>query len=73
VTVFHPPAPAYFCFPCPYSDCNGEFNLTKQVDLAVSSRETECSDHVICGGARHRGDTCKLRLDYSISPDFVTT
>ena len=25
VTVFHPPARAFFCFACPYSDCDGEF------------------------------------------------
>ncbi|HET9473523.1 MAG TPA: hypothetical protein VFO82_06485 [Steroidobacteraceae bacterium] len=39
VTVFHPPARAYFCFACPYSDCDGEFNLADAVDVAVSSQE----------------------------------
>src|SRR5690242_5322997 len=55
VTVFHPPAPAYFCFACPYSDCDGEFDLTKAVDLAVSSRDGEERGQIQCEGTRHRG------------------
>lgn len=70
VTVFHPPAPAYFCFPCPYSDCGGEFNLTGQVDLAVSSRDSHASGQLSCAGTRHRGVPCTLRLEYSISPHW---
>jgi hypothetical protein len=70
VTVFHPPAPAYFCFACPYSDCDGEFDLTKAVDLAVSSRDTQARGQVRCAGARHRGVACTLCLEYSISPHW---
>lgn len=69
VTVFHPPAPAYFCFACPYSDCNGEFNLTAAVDLAISSRE-QSSSQIRCAGTRHRGVACTLCLEYSISPQW---
>ena len=68
VTVFHPPAPAYFSFACPYSDCDGEFNLAKPVDLAVSSREPHCRGQLRCAGTRHRGAACTLCLEYSISP-----
>ena len=25
--VMHPPSQAYFVFPCPYADCDGEFDL----------------------------------------------
>ena len=71
VTVFHPPAPAYFCFACPYSDCGGEFNLTGQVDLAVSSRESGASGQLSCVGTRHRGAACTLRLEYSITPHWL--
>jgi len=70
VTVFHPPAPAYFCFACPYSDCDGEFDLTKSVDLAVSSRESQSSAQVRCVGTRHRGAACTLCLEYSITPHW---
>jgi hypothetical protein len=68
VTVFHPPAPAYFCFACPYSDCDGEFNLTKPVDLAVSSAGAQARGQVRCAGMRHRGVACTLCLEYTISP-----
>jgi hypothetical protein len=68
VTVFHPPAPAYFRFACPYNDCDGEFDLTKAVDLAVSSRDGQARGQVHCGGTRHRGVACTLCLEYTISP-----
>lgn len=68
VTVFHPPAPAYFCFACPYSDCDGEFDLTSQMDLAVSSGEKKTSGQVRCAGNRHHG-ACTLCLEYSITPN----
>lgn len=71
VTVFHPPAPAYFRFACPYNDCDGEFDLTSPVDLAVSSRERQSRGQSRCGGARHGGTTCELCLDYSISPRWL--
>ena len=70
VTVFHPPAPAYFCFACPYSDCNGEFNLTAPVDLAVSSRNAQSVGQINCTGTRHGGIACTLCLEYSISPHW---
>lgn len=67
VTVFHPPAPAYFCFACPYSDCDGEFDLTKPVDIAVNSRELRTSGQSRCAGTRHGGVACTLCLEFSIS------
>jgi hypothetical protein len=70
VTVFHPPAPAFFRFACPYSDCDGEFNLTQPIDLAVSSRDARTGGEVRCGGMRHRGVACTLCLEYSISPQW---
>lgn len=71
VTVFHPPAPAYFCFACPYSDCDGEFDLTKTVDLAVSSGQAQTSGQLRCVGNRHRGAACTLCLEYSITPNWT--
>ena len=29
--VLHPPARAYFVYPCPYASCNGEFDLAAPV------------------------------------------
>lgn len=71
VTVFHPPARAYFCFACPYSDCDGEFNLTSAVDLAVSAREVRNEGHVRCAGKRNGGAECTLCLEYSISAHWA--
>ena len=35
--VMHPPSQAYFVFPCPYADCDGEFDLGSVVaELARS-------------------------------------
>jgi len=70
VTVLHPPAPAYFCFACPYGDCDGEFDLTEPVDLAVSSGESPSSAQVRCLGTRRRGTACTLCLEYSIVPHW---
>jgi hypothetical protein len=70
VTVFHPPAPAYFCFACPYSDCSGEFNLTSLVEGAVTSRESQAQGKLTCTGTRHRGVPCALCLEYSITPHW---
>jgi hypothetical protein len=70
VTVLHPPAPAYFCFACPYNDCDGEFNLTSQVDLATSSRAPHSRGQVRCAGTRHHGVACTLCLEFSISPNW---
>ena len=70
VTVFHPPAPAYFCFACPYGDCGGEFNLSGPEELAVSSHDSCASGQLSCAGTRHGGNPCTLRLEYSISPHW---
>jgi len=66
VTVFHPPARAYFCFACPYSDCDGEFNLTGQVDLVVNAREERSEGQLRCSGTRHGGAACSLCLEYTV-------
>ncbi len=68
VTVFHPPAPAFFLFACPYSDCGGEFDFTGLVDLAVNSGDSNTRGQLTCTGTRHRGVACTLCLEYSISP-----
>jgi len=71
VTVFHPPARAYFCFACPYSDCDGEFNLTTTVDAAVNARDARTEGQVRCAGTRHGGTACTLCLEYSITTHWL--
>jgi len=71
VTVFHPPAPAYFFFACPYGDCDGEFDLVKSVDVAVSSRDAQTRGQLRCAGTRLRGVACTLCLEFSILPQWA--
>ncbi|HKE96621.1 MAG TPA: hypothetical protein VKB34_20090 [Povalibacter sp.] len=73
VTAFHPPASAYFCFACPYSDCSGEFDLTALVAGAVSSHESRTVGRLSCTGSRHRGVACTLCLEYSISTHWPSS
>jgi hypothetical protein len=66
VTVFHPPARAFFCFPCPYSDCDGEFDLTREVSRLIDAREPRAHGQLKCAGTRRGGVPCTLCLDYSL-------
>jgi len=66
VTVFHPPARAFFCFACPYSDCDGEFDLTRAVSQMIEAREPSGHGQLKCAGTRRRGVPCTLCLDYSL-------
>src|SRR6185437_13554124 len=36
--VLYPAARAFFTFPCPYADCDGQFNLTAAVNTALADR-----------------------------------
>lgn len=70
VTVFHPPARAFFCFACPYSDCDGEFDLTESVDVLVNAHEMRSEGQVRCPGTRHGGVRCSLCLEFSIAAQW---
>jgi len=73
--VLHPPSQAYFVFPCPYADCDGEFDLTSTVAALARSGEASCEGNQRCGGQRvrdHRGRMpCQLTLEYFIAPAAV--
>lgn len=71
VNVFHPPARAYFRFPCPYSDCDGEFDLTATVHELVSAKQERAEGQQRCGGKRHAGAPCTLCLEYSVSTQLA--
>ena len=69
--VLHPPARAYFVYPCPYASCNGEFDLAAPVtDIAEHGRKT-AAGHTRCKGERVRGlqgkTPCDLHIEYSIA------
>jgi hypothetical protein len=67
--VMHPPASAYFFFPCPYADCDGEFDLTAPVAELARDDDKHREGQIKCTGHRtgEAGRTpCKLTLEYSI-------
>ena len=70
VTVFHPPARAYFRFACPYSDCDGEFDLTSAVVLMIGARESRSHGQRGCAGMRHGAIRCTLNLEYSVVAEW---
>jgi hypothetical protein len=70
VTVLHPAARAYFVFPCPYSHCDGEFDLAPAIKAMTRQAHTRCEGELQCGG--HRGadgrpdGRCGLMLEYIV-------
>jgi hypothetical protein len=68
--VLHPPARAYFVYPCPYASCNGEFDLAAPVAKAAEQGRTGAG-HTTCKGERSRGRQgkapCDLHIEYSIA------
>jgi hypothetical protein len=74
VHVMHPPARAFFEFPCPYADCDGQFNLAEAVSTALSSNRKSTAGVLECSGSRvksHDGrQTCKLHLHYTVTPQY---
>jgi hypothetical protein len=58
--VLHPPARAYFLFPCPYSDCDGWFDLATVVHAAVGDPSHRVDGVLECAGLRGGNFTSKL-------------
>src|SRR3954462_8802657 len=51
--VLHPPARAYFVYPCPYASCTGELDLAANVDHIAEQGKVRASGHALCQGERH--------------------
>ena len=72
--VMHPPARAFFEFPCPYADCDGEFNLGEAVRAALASPRKSSTGVVECLGSRVKDQSgrqaCRLHLHYTITPHY---
>lgn len=68
--TMHPPANAYFLFPCPYADCEGEFDLSSAVGNVLREQGTHADGQLQCSGHRNRErvgrSPCNLHLEYSI-------
>jgi hypothetical protein len=71
VHMLYPPARAFFTYPCPHSDCDGEFELERAIRMAVSDATHGTQGSLLCGGSRPgEGGSrrpCELRLAYVIT------
>jgi len=68
--VLHPPARAYFVYPCPYASCSGELDLAANVDRIAEHGHSRLAGSAKCSGERHgrlgKGP-CDLHIEYSIA------
>ena len=69
--VLHPPARAYFAFPCPYADCDGQFELNAAVHAVVEDPSHRIEGVLECAGSRvsdfRSKPLCKLRLYFTLT------
>jgi hypothetical protein len=69
--VLHPPARAYFSFPCPYSDCDGRFELATAVQAAVEGPSHRIEGELECAGSRASDfaskPRCQLRIHFTLT------
>lgn len=68
--VLYPPARAFFEYRCPYSDCDGHFDLSGAVKAAVADATHHAQGVLECRGARGHDPTsrrpCVLQLIYEV-------
>jgi hypothetical protein len=70
VTVLHPPASAYFSFPCPCNECDGEFDLAAAVESSINGKSARDKGEQPCGGQRTREkvrSACSVVLEYQVT------
>jgi hypothetical protein len=69
--VLHPPARAYFSFPCPYADCSGRFELGAAVQSAIEDPSHRSEGMLACAGSRASDvaskPPCQLRLHFTVT------
>lgn len=71
VNVLHPPARAYFFFPCPHSDCSGEFDLSAAVTAMAADEGVGCDGQLRCTGQRYTASKtfspCTVVLEFKVT------
>lgn len=72
--LLHPPAQAFFTFPCPYFDCDGQFDLTGAMNAALQAQVHEAEGLLECPGVRARDyaskQPCGLHLIYKFTASY---
>ena len=69
--LLYPPARAFFEYPCPYSDCDGQFDLAGAVKAALANAAHRVEGVLACHGSRAHERTsrrpCQLQLVYEVT------
>lgn len=69
--TLHGAARAFFEFPCPYADCNGQFDLTTAVKAALADPSQHGTGELECSGERPvrvgAREPCRLHLNYMVT------
>lgn len=72
--TLHTAARAFFEFPCPYADCDGEFDLSPAVNGALADATHRATGELECSGKRAvrpgGSELCRLRLHYTVTATF---
>jgi hypothetical protein len=73
--VLYPPARAFFEYRCPYSDCDGQFDLGGAVKAALADSTHRTHGVLECRGSRGRDPTsrraCLLQLLYEVTATYL--
>ena len=72
--TLHAAARAFFEFPCPYADCDGQFDLSTAVRAALANPKHCETGELECLGKRAVGvgesELCGLHLSYTVAASF---
>ena len=74
--MLHPPGRAFFTprFPCPYADCDGQFDLNAAAASVLASSAHHAEGEIECPGVRARDrmgrQACHLRVLYKFTADY---
>jgi len=75
--VVHPPARAFFEYPCPFADCDGKFDLGAVATEALSSPKLRAEGVLECTGLRSRDglqkQCCGLRVHYTVTGQLIAS
>ena len=70
----YPPARAFFEYRCPYSDCDGQFDLDGAVKAALSDATHRAQGRLECHGSRGQDHAsrrpCLLQLVYEVTATY---
>lgn len=75
--TLHPPARAFFEFPCPHADCDGRLNLSVTVERLVLQSARDFGITLVCPGVRSKGaatkSPCGLEARCSLAAEYLAS